>query len=49
MDDSNFYKDRDSDLTLMILSMGPEEPGEVLPWVNNPDWRPSTETDNGNN
>ena len=49
MNTNSTFQDPDSDLTVMILSMGPEEPGEVLPWVNNPDWRPSTEADKGNN
>ena len=45
MNNNSTFQDPDSDLTVMILGMGPEEPGEVLPWVTNPDWRPNTEAD----
>jgi len=46
---NNTFADPDSDLTVMVLSTGPNEVGEVLPWVTNPEWRPSTETDEDQN
>ena len=45
MTTNNTFADPDSDLTVMVLSTGPNEVGEVLPWVNNPEWRPATVAD----
>ena len=43
MNNHNTFQDPDSDLTVMILSTGPEEPGEMLPWAIDPAWQPPAE------
>ena len=40
---NNTYPEPGSDLTVMILSTGPEEPGELLPWAADPNWQPPAE------
>ena len=43
MNSNNTYPEPGSDLTVIILSTGPEEPGELLPWAADPNWQPPTE------
>ena len=43
MNNNNTHPEPGSDLTVMILSTGPEEPGELLPWAADPNWQPPTE------
>ena len=43
MNDNSTFPEPGSDLTVMILSTGPEEPGELLPWAADPNWQPPAE------
>ena len=43
MNDNSTFPEPGSDLTVVILSTGPEEPGELLPWAADPNWQPPAE------
>ena len=43
MNNNSTFPEPGSDLTVMILSTGPEEPGELLPWAADPNWQPPAE------
>ena len=43
MNTHNTFQDPCSDLTVMVITTGPVESGELLPWVTDPNWQPPAE------